>query len=345
MSKSSLWRAAIGGVVETTSPIVASACTMRNARTPRSGVSGCNQMRTSSAAPVGAAEELVADAGSAGASGSARHEARRGGSRCQRAKRGDEVGGDNIAFASRDRGLDRLFEYVGGAEQRVHDRRLDRHLAATNAVEHRLELVGQVGDERIAHRRRHPLDRVDGAEDLTDRRRSAGARRIALELQQRLIDGGDVLSALGEKELRVLAVIHGAGVARGRPCSAENALNRFENATGLERLDDEVLRAGLDRFDDERLLPHRAAHEDSRARVELADLAHGVDAAHVGHHDVHRHQIGAELAVLLYGLKSRLRLADDLEPGLSEDVPDHRAHEDGVVTDQYSLTQESLPKT
>jgi hypothetical protein len=53
----------------------------------------------------------------------------------------------------------------------------------------------------------------------------------------------------------------------------------------------------------------------------------------------------SELAVLLYGLKSRLRLPNDFEPGLGEDVPDHRAHEDGVVTDQYSLTQETLPKT
>src|SRR6185437_7586666 len=111
--------------------------------------------------------------------------------------------------------------------------------------------------------------------------------------------------------------------------SAEHALHGFEHAAGLEGLDDE------------RLLAHRAAHEDPRMRIHLADLAHRVDAAHVGHDDVHRHEIGTKLLVLLHGLRSRLRFTDDLESCLSQDVADHGAHEDRVVADENRLAQET----
>src|SRR5213594_4896790 len=63
--------------------------------------------------------------------------------------------------------------------------------------------------------------------------------------------------------------------------SAEHALNGLEHARWLERLHDEVLRAGLDRLDDEGLLAHGAAHEDLRVGILLHDLAHRVDPAHV----------------------------------------------------------------
>src|SRR5690606_23636806 len=53
--------------------------------------------------------------------------------------------------------------------------------------------------------------------------------------------------------------------------SAEDALDRLENAGRLERLDDEVLRARLDRLDDECLLAHGAAHQDLGVGVVLAD--------------------------------------------------------------------------
>src|SRR4029077_6115352 len=93
--------------------------------------------------------------------------------------------------------------------------------------------------------------------------------------------------------------------------SPERALHALEHARGLERLHDEVLGARLDRLDHERLLPHRAAHEDLRFGIVLHDLAHGVDAAHVGHHDVHGDEIGPELLVLLDRLGPGLRFAHD----------------------------------
>src|SRR5260370_9456782 len=91
--------------------------------------------------------------------------------------------------------------------------------------------------------------------------------------------------------------------------SAEHALHGLEAAGRLKRLDHEVLSAGLDRFDDQRLLAHRAAHEDLGLGVVLDDLPPGVDPPHVRHPDAHGPEIGLELLVALHGLPAR--------PGLS----------------------------
>src|SRR2546425_11799929 len=119
--------------------------------------------------------------------------------------------------------------------------------------------------------------------------------------------------------------------------SAEDALYGLEHARRLERLHHEILRARLDRLDHEGLLTHRAAHQDLRVGVVLHDLPHGVDAAHVRHHDVHRDQVGLELLVPLDRLRAGLGFSHDLEAGLRQDVADHRPHEDGVVADEDSV--------
>src|SRR5437879_13197444 len=54
--------------------------------------------------------------------------------------------------------------------------------------------------------------------------------------------------------------------------SAEDPLHGFEDARGLERLHDEVLRPRLNRLDHERLLPHRAAHAAPRVGVLRHDV-------------------------------------------------------------------------
>src|SRR5262245_39273387 len=126
------------------------------------------------------------------------------------------------------------------------------------------------------------------------------------------------------------------GSAMGR--SAEDALDRFEHSRGLERFDDEVLGACLNRLDHQGLLAHGAAHQNLGVGILLADLADRLDPAHIGHHDVHRYEIGLEVAILLHRLESRFRLADDLEAGLSQDVANHGTHEDGVVADEDCIT-------
>src|SRR2546430_11805953 len=96
--------------------------------------------------------------------------------------------------------------------------------------------------------------------------------------------------------------------------SAEDPLHGFEDARRLERLDHEILRPRLNRLDHQRLLAHRAAHEDFGVGVLLDDLAHGIDAAHVRHDDVHGDEIGLELAVFLDRLGPRFRFSHDLAP-------------------------------
>src|SRR5207244_7546916 len=103
-----------------------------------------------------------------------------------------------------------------------------------------------------------------------------------------------------QKQLGVLRQVHAL---------SQHALHGFEHAGGLERLHHEVLRTRLDRFHHQRLLPHGAAHEDLGVRVQSHDLAHGVDATHVRHHDVHRDEVGLELLVLGDRLHPALRLA------------------------------------
>src|SRR6266702_1311247 len=87
--------------------------------------------------------------------------------------------------------------------------------------------------------------------------------------------------------------------------SAEDALDGLEDARRLERLHDEILRAGLDRLHHQGLLAHGAAHEDLRVGIVLHDLAHRFEA------------------------------------GLRQDVADHRPREDGVVADEDSVAHTS----
>ena len=193
--------------------------------------------------------------------------------------------------------------------------RRSAQLAAPHAIEQRLELVRELGDDGVAHRRAHSLDRVHGAEDRAHGASVAG-RRVALELEQRVIDGRDVLAALGEKELGVLEIVHARnGRASGASARARAAPPRARG--WLERLDHEVLRARLDRLDDQRLLPHRAAHQDSCAsgsNLQISRTASMPPMSGITMSIVTRS--GLELLVLLHRLHARLGFADDLESRL-----------------------------
>ncbi len=68
--------------------------------------------------------------------------------------------------------------------------------------------------------------------------------------------------------------------------------------------------------------------------------AHRVDAAHVGHDDVHGDQVGFELAVFLHRLAPGLRFAHHFKSRLCENIADHRAHEDRVIANEHRMTHE-----
>ena len=147
-----------------TSPSFSSAWTMMNARTPRSGVSGARRTRTSVPAPDRRGQPTTFPSGARSTpptprACSVRHADRRRALR----RRGPRPRPRPPAPAT-----------SADAEQHVHDVGVDRELVATHAIEHRLQLVRELGDGGVAHRRAHALDRVDGAEN---RRRRDAARR------------------------------------------------------------------------------------------------------------------------------------------------------------------------
>ena len=128
--------------------------------------------------------------------------------------------------------------------------------AASELVEKRLELVGQLADGRVSHRRAHSLHRVDGAEEP----RYGSVARATLQLEERGIDLREILATLGKKELGVPSCVH----------LGQHPLDCLEHPARLERLDHEVAGTGLQRFLHQRLLSHGAAHEDARARDPVA---------------------------------------------------------------------------
>ena len=87
---------------------------------------------------------------------------------------------------------------------------------------------------------------------------------------------------------------------------------RFEHPIRLEGLHDEIARTRLNGLHDHVLLAHRGAHHHVGARIDGADLLEGGDAVHLGHRDVHRHDVRAELLELFHGLGAVRRLAHDL---------------------------------
>ena len=95
-------------------------------------------------------------------------------------------------------------ERVGALEQLIDQCRLRCALARANLVQPLLELVRDVGHRAIAHRRRHALDRVRGAECFLDRF-GAAAR---LEIQQTAIQSTQVLLRLCHVQIEKAAEIH-----------------------------------------------------------------------------------------------------------------------------------------
>src|SRR3954451_5292936 len=120
---------------------------------------------------------------------------------------------------------------------------------------------------------------------------------------------------------------------------AQRLGDRGQDAVGLERLDHEVLGAELDRLQDLGLLAQGRAHDHLRAGVDGDDLPQGGEAVLLGHGDVERHDIGAQLLEALHRLGAVGRFANDLVAAAAQGVGDHLPHERGVINDEHASHQ------
>src|SRR3954454_15525094 len=93
---------------------------------------------------------------------------------------------------------------------------------------------------------------------------------------------------------------------------AQRLLDRREDTIGLEGLHDEVLGAELDRLQDLGLLAQGGAHDHLGAGIDGDDLLEGGEAVLLGHGDVQRHDVGAQLLEPLHRLRTVGCLANDL---------------------------------
>ena len=148
-------------------------------------------------------------------------------------------------------GLDPLGQRVHGLEESIDGEPGRLHGARANARQDLFRRMAQLGHRLVAQRRGRALDRVEGTKKLGHRSGRAG---ITLEGKEKLVAALEMVAAVGEEECGIPGEIHRS--------SPEQSLHRFEHPRRLERLDDEILGAGLDRLDHQRLLAHRAAHQD-----------------------------------------------------------------------------------
>ncbi len=117
--------------------------------------------------------------------------------------------------------LHRLGQRVHRAEHQLEHPGPCRDPSLPETVEQVLHPMSQLGHAGVAHRRGHPLDRMDGPEQPADR---LGRRRLPLPLEQQQVAGAQVLAALREEQRRVLRNVHRVSPGRaGRPRARERA--------------------------------------------------------------------------------------------------------------------------
>src|SRR2546427_10262850 len=88
------------------------------------------------------------------------------------------------------------------------------------------------------------------------------------------------------------------------PYTSSSDLQCEQDAVGVERLLQEIVRAQLGRLDRGLDRSMTGDHHDLRVRVELAQLSQRLEAVHALHLDVQKDQMGPELGVALQDRKS-----------------------------------------
>ena len=102
----------------------------------------------------------------------------------------------------------------------------------------------------------------------------------------------------------------------------------------LTALYDEILGTCLDGLDNHGLLSHGRTHNYLGSAICLSDLLEGLDAVHLRHSDVHQHQVGTQLLVLLHGHRPVLCFTCNGVAVFGEDVLDHHPHERCIIANQ-----------
>ncbi len=179
--------------------------------------------------------------------------------------------------------------------------------------------------------RRHALEGVHGAEDPGRPARWPG---IALPFEQELVAGAEVLAALASGRGRRSAI--DPSVNRGRavpPRARGEGWNGLTTKSLAPAWIASTTSACWPMALHIRILASGSVLQISRT-ASMPPMS-GITMSMVT-------RSGLSCAVLLDRLAPGLGLADDLEARLREDVADHRAHEDGVVADEYGMAHAIL---
>ena len=99
--------------------------------------------------------------------------------------------------------VDHHRQHVHRPEHEVHFGSADADLARTREVEQVLDLVRHAFDRDDAERRRVALDGVERAEDVVEQ---SGVLRTFVELEQRRLDGAEVIQRFGDEQVAELGV-------------------------------------------------------------------------------------------------------------------------------------------
>jgi hypothetical protein len=117
----------------------------------------------------------------------------------------DQLGDIDLSLVPNHGRLGRLFERVRSPEEEFHTLLRGRPLATSQQVQEILGAMGQLGHLRVAHGSGHAFDGVHGPEDPGDRFLRRG---IPLPLEERSVEGGEMIPSLREEELGVLREVH-----------------------------------------------------------------------------------------------------------------------------------------